>query len=139
MEEIIIYRADDGTDFEDEYECLEYEWKVNIGDNPEFKLLNSNYQELCPMTPKAYEDAEFIFIPNLESVKKCYYAWNEDITGQTMPTFLHRSWRWDGAFECELGLWKWDWDKEDWFHVGSRIAELQQYADKAMEVINGGV
>lgn len=52
MEEITIYRADDSTDFEDEYECMEYEWKANIGDNPEFKLLNGNYQELCPHLPQ---------------------------------------------------------------------------------------
>ena len=139
MEEIIVYRANDGTDFDDEYECMEYEWKTNIGDNPEFRLLNGNYQELCPHLPKAYEDAEFIFIPNLRAAKKCYYAWDDDITEQTRPVFLDRAWRVNGVFECELGLWKWDWDNEDWFHIGSRIAELQQFADKAMEVINGGV
>lgn len=139
MEEITIYRAEDGTDFDDEYECMEYEWKTNIGDNPEFRLLDGDYQELCPQIPMAYEKAEFVFIPNLRAAKKCYDAWDGDITGQTRPDFLDKAWRWDGNFECELGLWKWDWDREEWFHVGSRIRELQQYADKAMEVINGGV
>ena len=45
MQEIIIYRADDGTDFEDETECREYEFAGNTKDC-QYSLLNSCFRLL---------------------------------------------------------------------------------------------
>lgn len=136
MKEITKYIADDGTEFEYEDECQEYEWKLNLGD-PEFVLMNGHYSVLDPLETKSYEDAEFIFIPNLKSVEKLWHAWDCDLVGTYRPEFLDCAWVASGDYDCECGLWAYDWDRENWYHVGKRLAELQNMADECMRRVNG--
>ena len=39
-------------------------------------------------------------------------------------------------YRALCGLYAYDHDREEWYHVGEKIAELQDMADQAMEVIN---
>jgi hypothetical protein len=138
MEEIIIYRADDGTDFDDEYDCRYYEWSSNIKDNANLplKLLNGNCQTLSLHETDSYNDAYFIFIGSEEAADFLADIWNTDMVDVYVPRFLRR---YGGR---KTGLWAYDESTEEWYHLGDRLAELQEMADKCMQAVNddfGGV
>lgn len=136
MTEVVKYVADDGTEFDDECDCREYEWQQSV-EGAEYTLLNGNFTVLDNGNNHSYDDAEYIFIPNLRAVKQLYNAWDGDFVSTYRPEFLDRAWNYTGDFNCETGLWAYDWDREDWFHLGSKIAELQKQANEVMARING--
>jgi hypothetical protein len=138
MTEIIKYIANDGTEFDDKYDCKKYEWKQALK-NPEFKLLNDDYEILDPCDSKSYSNAAFIFIPNPSAVKSLWFAWNSDIVGEYCPDFIDNAWRRYDEFECECGLWAYDWDSEEWYHVGKRLTKMTEIANKCMEKINAPI
>lgn len=132
MTEIIIYRADDGTEFEDEWDCQKYEWEQSCKD-VDYTLLGNHFQILPTDETSSYEDAFFIFIPTQQSASELYANWDTDMIGAECPPFLF----WRGNQTIELGLWVWDEDYEKWYHLGKRIDELNQLATRAMDAING--
>lgn len=127
MTEIVIYRADDGTDFEDETECREYEFAGNTKDC-QYSLLNSNFRLLDHTIPNSYDYCSYIFVPNEQAMEDLSDNWDEDLIGSVCPDFI--------GYGALCGLYAYDHDREEWFHVGEKIAELQDMADQAMEVIN---
>lgn len=130
MTEIIKYVADDGEEFEDEYDCRVYEWGCAIQD-AKFVLLNGDFQKLVIDEPRSYDLAEYIFIPSEKDARKLYDAWDSDLTEVYRPDFL-------AYYDTpDLGLWAYDWDTEKWYHMGNHIREEEKRADKCMEVING--
>lgn len=134
MEEITIYRADDGTDFDDEYDCLYYEWSTRVEDgvrNLPLKLLSENYNELSLRDTDSYNDCYFIFIGSEEAAEFLSDIWDCDMVEVYAPRFLNR---W-GTDRC--GLWAYDEEAEDWYHLGNKLAELQDMADHCMQVVNG--
>ena len=128
MKEIIIYRANDGTDFGDEYDCLKYEFEQNVK-NGEWTLLDNKFKILDNAKPKSYEDCWYIFLPTEKVAEALMNAWDEDMIGCYIPRFLRK---------CDFnpGLWAYDESEEDWYHVGTRINEYQALADRAMKEIN---
>jgi hypothetical protein len=132
MQEIIIYRADDGTDFEDEWDCQKYEWEQSCKD-VDYELLSNRFQILPTDETGSYEDAFFIFVPTQQSAFALYANWDTDMISAECPSFLP----WRGDQKIELGLWAWDEDFEKWYHLGKRIDELNQLANRAMDAING--
>lgn len=132
MTEITIYRADDGTDFKDEWDCLHYEWKQSCKD-AEYTLLGNRCQILPADKTGSYEDAIFIFVPTLQSALALSANWDTDMIGVDCPPFL--PWRDDQTIE--LGLWAWDEDIEEWYHLGKRVDELTKLANRVMNAING--
>ena len=132
MTEIIIYRADDGTDFEDEWDCKYYEWKQSCKEE-DYTLLGNHFQILPIDETGSYEDAFFIFVPTQRSAFALFANWDTDMIGADCPSFLP----WRGDQTIELGLWAWDEDFERWYHVGKRVDELTQLANRAMDAING--
>lgn len=132
MQEIIIYRADDGTDFEDEWDCKHYEWQQSC-ESAEYTLLGHCFQILPTEDTNSYEDACFIFVPTQASAFALSNNWDTDMIGADCPSFLP----WRGDQTIELGLWAWDEDDENWFHLGTKIDELTQLATRAMDAING--
>ena len=133
MIERIIYEADDGTEFDYEEECLQYEWGLKLGDNPQFSLLGHKKQKLDPKNFSSYEDAWFIFIPNATAFHQLQSAWDGNYIDSCRPYFL-----WDDT--PRLGLWSYDEGicRDGWYHVGEYIQKLQYEADEVMAVINGG-
>lgn len=132
MQEITIYRADDGTDFEDEWDCQKYEWEQSCKD-ADYALLGDHFQILPNDETGSYEDAFFIFIPTQQSAFALSANWDTDMIEADCPSFLP----WQGNQTIKLGLWAWDEDDENWFHLGTRIDELTQLANRAMDAING--
>lgn len=138
MERIIIYRADDGTDFTDEYECQYYEWSSSIKDNADLPLmlLDVNYHPLCLHETDSYNDAYFIFIGSEKAADFLADIWDTNMVDVYAPHFLGR------YSTRKTGLWAYDESTEEWYHLGDRLAELQEMADKCMKAVNddfGGV
>ena len=132
MTEIIIYRADDGTDFEDEWDCKHYEWQQDCK-HAEYTLLGDHFQILPTDKIDSYKYASFIFVPTQASAFALNAHWDIDIIDADCPGFLP----WRGDQTIELGLWVWDEDLEKWYHLGKKVDELNQLATKAMDAING--
>lgn len=128
MEEIVIYRAFDGKDFEDEDECREYEFAENTK-GCQYSLLNSCFRLLDHTIPNSYDYCSYIFVPNEEAMENLSDNWDEDLIGSCCPDFV--------GYGALCGLYAYDHDREEWFHVGEKIAELQDMADQAMNAING--
>ena len=131
MQEIIIYRADDGTDFEDEWDCKHYEWQQSC-EKAEYTLLDCHFQILPTEDINSYRDVYFIFIPTQTSAFELFDNWDTDMISMDCPSFL--PWRIDQTIE--LGLWAWDEDLENWYHLGKKVDELNQLAIRAMDAIN---
>ena len=132
MQEIIIYRADDGTDFEDEWDCKHYEWRQSCK-HVEYTLLGDHFQILPTDKIDSYKYASFIFVPTQASAFALNAHWDIDIIDADCPGFLP----WRGDQTIELGLWAWDEDLEKWYHLGKKVDELNQLATRAMDAING--
>ena len=132
MTEITIYRADDGTDFEDEWDCQQYEWRQSC-ENAEYTLLDNRFRILPTDETSSYEDAFFIFIPTQQSAFELFANWDTDMIRVDCPSFLPCR----ADHEVEIGLWAWDEDDEKWYHLGKKIDELTQVANRAMNAING--
>ena len=132
MTEIIKYVADDGTEFDDEWDCRRYEWEQGTKD-AEYVLLSQNYKVLPKDDPNSYDDAFYIFVPTEESIHKLLDNWDGEMISTYSPNVLCYTQR------NELGLYAWDEDKEEWYHLGNRLDELAKQAKLAMQAINGGV
>lgn len=132
MREITRYEADDGTIFEDEEECLRYEFAADVEKHGKlFTLLGSQYNVLDPTEPESYEDAYFIYLNNSQSAGKLYNIYGYDVVAACAPDFLN-------SWSVSSGLWAYDESCDEWYHVGERIAELQDMADQCMESVNQG-
>ena len=128
MREVIYYVADDGTQFEDESECREYEWQCGVK-RADWTLLSDDNEILPNDDYHSYDNAHRIFIPTCDSADRLAEAWDDEIINTYCPEFL-------GYCGVTPGLWVYDDDRDEWYHVGERIAELQDMANEAMEVIN---
>lgn len=62
----ILYVADDGTQFEDEWECTDYEWRLAHPHLSEIKFLNAAGELLLsdPLEDITYNDTETVIVPN---------------------------------------------------------------------------
>jgi hypothetical protein len=131
MIERIIYEADDGTEFDFEEDCLQYEWGLKLGDNIQFCLLGRKKNKLNPKDYTSYEDAWFIFVPNETAFKQLQNAWDGNYIDTCYPPFL-----WDDVHK--YGLWAYDENicREGWYHVGDYLQALQQEADEVLAIIN---
>lgn len=129
MTEITIYRADDGTDFEDESECIEYEWGSKAS-KVHFTLLSHNHRILPTDRRDSYNDCFYVFVPNNVALKELRQVWDGDVVDSYLPDAFSE---WD----AQPGLYVYDEIGDEWYHLGTRIAELQDVADTAMKAING--
>lgn len=128
MEKIVIYRAFDGTDFEDATECREYEFAENTKDC-RYSLLDNHFQPLDLSLPGSYDSCFYIFVPDENAMEDLYDNWDDDLIGTYCPSCI--------SYGAPTGLYAYNSDSEEWFHVGEKIAELQDLADHAMKAING--
>lgn len=128
MREELRYIADDGSVFEDESDCREYEFQQNTK-NGKWTLLDCNKNILDNTNPRSYEECSFVYLPNSHAARELTEAWDEDTIGCYLPDFLN-------DWSVDTGLWAFDDSCDEWYHVGNRIAEYQDLADEVMEVIN---
>lgn len=128
MTEVHLYVADDGTEFEDEEECLRHEAGCRA-----FKLkgrvvlLDENFLPLLLTDLSQWENAWFIYAKDVQALQDLSDVWDWDLTGMSPPRFL---------FEDKAGLFAYDENQDEWYHMGTRLQKIQSAADKAMEIIN---
>jgi hypothetical protein len=137
MEEIIIYRANDGTDFDYEYDCQFYEWQCSVRDeqSPQVVLMDVNYKRLPLDHTDSYTDVYYIFIGDEKSARFLYDIWDCDMVGTYRPDFLC-------GYKIKTGLYAYDVENEKWYHLGDKLEEIQREADRCMRTVNewfGGI
>lgn len=67
----ILYVADDGTQFEDEWECTVYEWRLAHPHLSEIKFLNAAGEPILsdPLEDITYNSTETVIVPNEEALQ----------------------------------------------------------------------
>lgn len=128
MREIHLYVADDGTEFEDEEECLRYETGCKAQElKGQVVLLDENFRSLSLSDLNQWKDAWFIYTKDIQALRDLSDVWDWDLTGMRAPRFL---------FADTPGLFAYDEIIDEWYHVGIRLQEIQSIADQAMKAIN---
>lgn len=93
----IVYKADDGTEFNDEYECESYEWMLVHKESAELvKFYDKNQKELNNLlSAETYDLVWTIVVPTAEAAqcvedigRRCGWSAYKDIS--------------------EAGIWKWN-------------------------------
>ena len=66
----VVYVADDGTCFDDEFECENYEWKISHPNLKDVRFFDENGIELeDPFSEETYNNSSVIMVLNDEAVK----------------------------------------------------------------------
>jgi len=122
MIEKTVYVANDGKEFDDEDECVEYEAQTEFSDILQSITFYSEQGEVISFDNDinsfqiALDDANFILIPSYLRDKRIEYFNNKvmgELYGKEFPT--------------ATGLYRWNWDNEEWI---SFTTETQQFAEK---------
>ena len=128
MRELQLYIAGDGTEFEDEEECLRYEAGCRAKElKGRVVLLDVDYCPLPLSDLSQWEDARFIYAKDIQALRDLSDLWDWDLVGISPPHFL---------FADKSGLFAYDETIDEWYHMGTRLQELQAIADRAMKIIN---
>lgn len=131
MRELHLYIAEDGTEFEDEQECLAYEAGYRAKElKGKVILLDRQFKSIPLDNLAEWENTFFIFTKDVSALHELREVWDWDLTGLCPPGFL---------FEDTAGLFAYDEDNDNWYHMGTRLQELQAIANKAMKIINENV
>ena len=131
MRELHLYIAEDGTEFEDEQECLAYEAAQSAKTlKGKVVLLDADFKVIPLDNLADWERTFFIFTKDVSALHELRAVWDWDLTGLCPPDLL---------FEDTAGLFAYDEENDTWYHMGTRLQELQAIADKAMKIINENV
>ena len=124
MKEIRYYVADDGTKFDKERECFNYEFTQKIKNmvGKDFKLFDGNYKEIIDCAYDCIYDAFAIQVLTIEGAK-FLVEWADDY-GTTMP---FDNLDIDNEDEELLGTWVYDiLGREDWTHLDKFKREVDK-------------
>lgn len=129
MIEVIKYIADDGTEFEDEQECVEYEFSCNT-ERLEGRvwLFDSRQNPLDIRNYDSYEAAYYIFLADDKASDTLEGLWPEFCCDYPLE-----------MRDAKKGLWSFDEDYGNWYHMGDRIRAIEAEAEGCMVHINGGI
>ena len=131
MRELHLYVANDGTEFEDEEECLAYETAQTAKTlKGKVALLDADFKVIPLDILEEWDKAYFIFVKDVSALHELRDVWDWDLTGLYPPDFLNGD---------TAGLFAYDDDADSWYHVGTFLQEIQALADKAMSVINKNI
>ena len=128
MRELHLYVANDGTEFEDEQECLAYETaKTAKTLKGKVALLGADFKVIPLNILEEWDRAYFIFVKDVSALHELRDVWDWDLTGLYPPDFLNGD---------TAGLFAYDGDDDEWYHMGARLQVLQNIVDKVMRVVN---
>lgn len=128
MTELHLYIAEDGTEFEDEEECLRHEAGCRAYElKGRVVLLDEKFCPLFLTDLSQWENAYFIYAKDIQALRDLSNVWDWDLVGISPPRFL---------FADTPGLFAYDGIIDEWYHMGTRLQEIQSVADQAMEIIN---
>lgn len=67
----VIYRADDGKEFDDEFECTDYEWKLKHPHIKDIHLYDGDGNELSNIfSEDTYSNVEKLVVPDKQAAKE---------------------------------------------------------------------
>ena len=115
MKTVCYYVADDGTKFEEESECFNYEFKQKVKDKigKDFRLFNEDYEEITDCTLDSIYDAPAIQVFTIEGAN-FIVEWSKEYGVE--PPF--DSWDIKNKDEDLLGTWVYDvFGLGDWTHL----------------------
>lgn len=128
MTEIHLYVADDGTEFEDEEECLRHEAGCQAKElKGRVVLLDDLFHPIPLSDLSQWENTWFIYAKDIQALRNLSDVWDWDLTGMAPPRFL---------LADKPGLFAYDETIDEWYHMGTRLQEIQSVADQAMKTIN---
>lgn len=128
MRELHLYVADDGTEFENEQDCLAYETGQSAKTlKGKVVLLDADFKIIPLDIFEKWDRAYFIFVNDVSALHELRDVWDRDLTGLYRPDFLNGD---------TAGLFTYDDDANAWYHMGNRIQSLQAIAGRAMKVVN---
>lgn len=128
MRELHLYIAEDGTEFEDEQECLAYETTQSAKTlKGKVALLDADFKVIPFDILEKWDRAYFIFVKDVFALHELRDVWDWDLIGLCPPDFLNGD---------TAGLFAYDDDADGWYHMGTQLQELQAIADRAMKTIN---
>lgn len=131
MTELHLYVADDGTEFEDEQECLRHEAGCRAFElKGQVVLLDGRFCPIPLSDLSEWKYAWFIYAKDAQSLQDLSNIWDVNLIGTIPPSFL---------VENKTGLFAYDENLDDWYHMGTRIQEIQSDTDKAMKIINNNM
>lgn len=118
-----LYIADDGKQFEDKYECINYEFDILHPHLKTIELYNGNNEKLTdPLDDDTYSSLTKIIIHSEEELIDLYDA--ADYTGFT------------GYYDIKSsGTWVFDQDKEKFVKYINQ-AYIQELSDKYVDELN---
>ena len=130
MKEIITYtyEAFDGTIFEDEDECREYEIKEKVK-TASFTMLDFKWEVLDNNKETSFEEAYALIVNKQEDIDFIKEIATEQ--GYTCP--WSRGWRREPA-ECEekLGVYVYDEDNDRWVNFDDKFAMIRDIYTKCL-------
>ena len=124
MKTVLYYVADDGTRFDDENECFNYEFEQKLKNVVEdLKLFDENYKEITNYTFDSIYDAFAVQVLTIEGAK-FLVQWAEE-QGTEAP---FDSWDIENKDEDLLGIWAYEvLGQGGWTHLDKlkrRVDEL---------------
>lgn len=125
MKEMIYYLAFDGKKFDEEDDCIQYEWQLKYEKvKNDLKLYKEDYKE----TKFDYRDAGDLYGIKCSSLEAMNFIveWFMDY-GTELPFNSH-----DAENEENLGIWYWKIRHypASWYHLDKELAELNELKSK---------
>lgn len=120
MKTIVYYEAEDGKRFENEDECVAYEFNLQIGKvNEEIKVWDEHRN---PITIQNNDDVERIWYIKIDNVAQCEIIDDLHIKAGLYAPF-------DGHYRGNMvGLW-W-YDGNEFINLTEKVAEYQAIIDE---------
>lgn len=126
MEKIITYVAFDGTQFDDEDECVEYEFLESAKEYTDsFTLYNEAREPIkISFNEDALDETKFIIIKEAKAIffldewmiDNCFY--------ETISKVADRL-----NIESCIGLWIWDDKEETWKHWETEMSKMRELGE----------
>ena len=128
MIEKTVYVADDGKEFDDEYECIKHETQTEFSDILQTVTFYSEQGEVISFDndidsfSNALGDANFILIPS--------YLRDEHIkhfNDKVMSVY-------GAEFPTATGVYRWNWDNEEWISFTSETRRFTEKWNKLLDM-----
>lgn len=126
MEKIIIYEAFDGTQFDDEDECAEYEFLENAKEYTDSFTLYNDAREPIKISFSSYalNEMKFVIIKEERAIPFLDEWMNDNYFHETIGKVANRL-----NIESCIGLWIWN-DKEDtWKHWETEMSKMRELGE----------
>lgn len=116
----IIYRAKDGREFDEQYECELYEAMLTVLENPftsVFKDSQRNVISLFDEVGNIRDDIIYMTVASDEEARRIYELCSD--RGANTP--WDDNVRWHGKDACKAGRYFWDSNTEEWVNFAEFV------------------